>query len=93
MDDAYQAAPTVRGTWIEGHKLYIALRLMRSGSMADIIRVAWQAGVPEEVAKKLEYEGVGMLTSWAPQQMILAHPVRFVQNVRGHGYSHAYAND
>ena len=36
--------------------------------------------MPEEIAKKVEYEGVGMLTSWAPQQMILAHPVRLAHD-------------
>lgn len=26
----------VRGSWMDGHKLYIALRLMRSGSVACV---------------------------------------------------------
>ncbi|GJJ09509.1 hypothetical protein Clacol_003732 [Clathrus columnatus] len=38
----------VRGTWIDGHKLYIALRLMRSGSIADIIHHACPNGIEEE---------------------------------------------
>lgn len=41
----------VRGTWMVGHKLYIALRLMQSGSMADILRHAWPNGLEEEVIK------------------------------------------
>jgi hypothetical protein len=28
----------VRGTWLEGRKLYIALRLMRAGSISDCMR-------------------------------------------------------
>ena len=41
----------VRGTWIEGHKLYIAMRLMRSGSAADVMHYGWTDGVEEDVAK------------------------------------------
>lgn len=41
----------VRGTWTDGHKLYIAVRLMRSGSVADVMRYAWPDGVEEDVAK------------------------------------------
>lgn len=28
----------VRGSWVEGHKLYIVMRLMRRGSVADLIK-------------------------------------------------------
>lgn len=41
----------VRGTWVDGSKLYIALRLMKSGSIADVMRYGWPGGVNEEVAK------------------------------------------
>lgn len=41
----------VRGTWTEGHKLYIALRLMKSGSAADVMRYGWPGGMEEEVVK------------------------------------------
>ena len=41
----------VRGTWMEGHKLFIALRLMNSGSAADVMRYAWVGGMEEEVVK------------------------------------------
>ncbi|KAL4251029.1 protein kinase superfamily protein [Abortiporus biennis] len=41
----------VRGTWIDGHKLYIALRLMNAGSAADIRRYGWPGGMQEEVVK------------------------------------------
>lgn len=41
----------VRGTWMHGHKLYIALRLMQSGSVADVIHYGWPHGVEEEVIK------------------------------------------
>lgn len=51
----------VRGTWMEGHKLYIALRLMNAGSAADVMRYAWPGGMEEEVAKcilKQALEGI-----------------------------------
>jgi len=41
----------VRGTWVQNHKLYIALRLMRSGSISDVMRYKFAAGVEEEVAR------------------------------------------
>ena len=41
----------VRGSWMDGHKLYIALRLMNSGSAADVMRYGWPGGMEEEVVK------------------------------------------
>ncbi|KAJ3536199.1 hypothetical protein NMY22_g6135 [Coprinellus aureogranulatus] len=41
----------VRGSWMEGHKLYIALRLMNKGSAADVMRYGWPGGMEEEVVK------------------------------------------
>ncbi|KAI0085658.1 kinase-like domain-containing protein [Irpex rosettiformis] len=41
----------VRGTWMDGHKLYIALRLMNSGSAMDVMRYAWPGGMEEEVVR------------------------------------------
>ncbi|KAJ2928823.1 hypothetical protein H1R20_g8209, partial [Candolleomyces eurysporus] len=41
----------VRGSWIEGHKLFIALRLMNKGSAADVMRYGWPGGLEEEVIK------------------------------------------
>lgn len=41
----------VRGTWTETHKLYIALRLMRAGSAADVMRYGWPGGMEEEVVR------------------------------------------
>ncbi|PFH46634.1 hypothetical protein AMATHDRAFT_77583 [Amanita thiersii Skay4041] len=41
----------VRGTWIEGHKLCIALRLMSKGSAADVMRYGWSGGMEEEVCR------------------------------------------
>jgi serine/threonine-protein kinase OSR1/STK39 len=41
----------VRGTWLQHRKLYIALRLMRSGSVSDVMRYKFAAGVEEEVAR------------------------------------------
>ncbi|KAF9073780.1 kinase-like domain-containing protein [Rhodocollybia butyracea] len=41
----------VRGSWMEGHKLYIALRLMNKGSAADVMRYGWPGGLEEDVIK------------------------------------------
>jgi serine/threonine-protein kinase OSR1/STK39 len=41
----------VRGSWINGHELYIALRLMNKGSAADVMRYGWPGGMEEEVVK------------------------------------------
>jgi serine/threonine-protein kinase OSR1/STK39 len=41
----------VRGSWISGHKLYIALRLMNRGSAADIMHYGWPGGMEEDVAR------------------------------------------
>jgi serine/threonine-protein kinase OSR1/STK39 len=43
----------VRGTWTAGHKLYIAMRLMSSGSASDVIRYGWPGGMGEEVVKTI----------------------------------------
>ncbi|KAG6896286.1 hypothetical protein C0992_009336 [Termitomyces sp. T32_za158] len=41
----------VRGSWINGHKLYIALRLMNKGSAADVMRYGWPGGMEEDVIR------------------------------------------
>jgi serine/threonine-protein kinase OSR1/STK39 len=41
----------VRGTWMDGHKLYIAMRLMNKGSAADVMRYGWSGGMEEEVVR------------------------------------------
>ncbi|KAL1737704.1 kinase-like domain-containing protein, partial [Schizophyllum fasciatum] len=41
----------VRGSWIDGHKLYIAMRLMNKGSAADVMRYGWPGGMEEEVVR------------------------------------------
>lgn len=41
----------VRGSWMEGHKLYIALRLMNKGSAADVMRYGWPGGMEEDVVR------------------------------------------
>ncbi|KAH0838492.1 kinase-like domain-containing protein [Lanmaoa asiatica] len=54
----------VRGSWIDGHKLHIALRLMNKGSAADIMNYAWPGGMEEEVVKcilKQALEGLNYL--------------------------------
>ncbi|KAG8220001.1 kinase-like domain-containing protein [Butyriboletus roseoflavus] len=54
----------VRGCWVDGHKLHIALRLMNKGSAADIMNYAWPGGMEEEVVKcilKQALEGLNYL--------------------------------
>ncbi|KXN82034.1 Serine/threonine-protein kinase fray2 [Leucoagaricus sp. SymC.cos] len=41
----------VRGSWMDGCKLYIALRLMNKGSAADVMRYGWPGGMEEEVVR------------------------------------------
>ncbi|KAI0762730.1 kinase-like domain-containing protein [Fomes fomentarius] len=41
----------VRGSWVDGHKLYIAMRLMNAGSIADVMRYQWPGGLDEEVIR------------------------------------------
>lgn len=51
----------VRGTWVAGHKLFIALRLMNAGSAADVMHYGWVGGMEEEVVKcilKQALEGI-----------------------------------
>lgn len=36
---------------MDGHKLYIALRLMNKGSAADVMRYGWPGGMEEDVVK------------------------------------------
>ena len=46
---------------MDGHKLYIALRLMNSGSAADVMHYGWAGGMEEEVVKcilKQALEGI-----------------------------------
>ncbi|KAF7320020.1 STE/STE20/FRAY protein kinase [Mycena kentingensis (nom. inval.)] len=54
----------VRGSWMDGHKLYIALRLMNRGSAADVMRYGWPGGMEEEVIQcilKQALEGLNYL--------------------------------
>ncbi|ESK98214.1 ste ste20 fray protein kinase [Moniliophthora roreri MCA 2997] len=41
----------VRGSWIDGHKLYIAMRLMNKGSAADVMHFGWSSGLEEDIIK------------------------------------------
>lgn len=41
----------VRGSWMDGHRLHIALRLMNAGSAADVMHYAWPGGMEEEVVR------------------------------------------
>ena len=41
----------VRGSWVDGHRLYIAFRLMNKGSAADVMRYGWPGGMEEDVVR------------------------------------------
>lgn len=41
----------VRGCWMSGHRVFIALRLMRKGSVRDVLRYRHIDGVEEEIIK------------------------------------------
>ncbi|KAJ7275408.1 kinase-like domain-containing protein [Mycena haematopus] len=41
----------VRGSWMDGHKLHIALRLMNKGSAADVMHYGWPGGMEEDVCR------------------------------------------
>ena len=43
----------VRGTWLEGRRLYIALRLMRAGSISDCMRYKFTTGIDEESIRSI----------------------------------------
>jgi serine/threonine protein kinase len=36
---------------MDGHKLYIALRLMNKGSATDVMRYGWPGGMEEDVVR------------------------------------------
>ncbi|KAF8624867.1 hypothetical protein AX15_005744 [Amanita polypyramis BW_CC] len=48
----------VRGSWINGHKLYIAIRLMNKGSAADVMRYGWPGGMEEEVCRCILFQAL-----------------------------------
>ncbi|KAG9016379.1 hypothetical protein FRB90_003088, partial [Tulasnella sp. 427] len=48
----------VRGSWMMGPQLYIAMRLMNKGSVADIIKYAFIDGVEEDVVKCILYQAL-----------------------------------
>lgn len=59
----------VRGSWLDGHKLHIALRLMNAGSAADVMQYAWPGGMEEEVVRcilKQALEGLKYVPSDYP---------------------------
>lgn len=41
----------VRGSWVDGYRLFIAMRLMRKGSLLDILKYGYADGMSEEVIK------------------------------------------
>ena len=43
----------VRGSWMTDHRVYIALRLMRAGSVRDVMRYRHIDGIEEEAIKSI----------------------------------------
>lgn len=60
----------VRGTWVDGHKLYIATRLMRKGSLLDIMKYRYPDGVSEEVIKCVLRQALEGLKYVAPKHVL-----------------------
>ena len=65
----------VRGTWMTGHKLYIAMRLMKSGSVADIMRYGFPGGLEEDVCRTILKQALEGL-KWAAVVLIHAFTYR-----------------
>jgi len=57
----------VRGSWLDGHKLHIALRLMNAGSAADVMHYAWPGGMEEEVVRCILRQALeGLKQAYSP---------------------------
>jgi serine/threonine-protein kinase OSR1/STK39 len=63
----------VRGTWMKGHKLYIAMRLMKSGSVADVMRYGYPDGLEEEVCRCVLKQALEGLRSVPVSSRLLSH--------------------
>jgi len=69
----------VRGSWMDGHKLHIALRLMSKGSAADVMHYGWPCGMDEEVVRcilKQALEGLKCVFSHSSPIMPLQHLIQ-----------------
>ena len=78
---------------MDGHKLFIALRLMNSGSAADVMRYGWAGGMEEEVVKcvlKQALEGIKYVSPFRstppvapilPPSIIRSLPNRFARDI------------
>jgi serine/threonine-protein kinase OSR1/STK39 len=62
----------VRGSWLDGHKLHIALRLMNAGSAADVMQYAWPGGIEEEVVRCILRQALEGLKQASPLTRFLA---------------------
>lgn len=58
-----------------GHKLYIAMRLMKSGSASDVMRYGWPGGMEEDVVRailKQALEGLKCVSFlWNPLSLLM----------------------
>ncbi|KAG7439096.1 uncharacterized protein BT62DRAFT_924924 [Guyanagaster necrorhizus] len=48
----------VHGSWMDGHKLFIALRLMNKGSAANIMHYGWPARLEEDVIRCILHQAL-----------------------------------
>ena len=68
----------VRGSWLDGHKLHIALRLMNAGSAADVMHYAWPGGMEEEVVRcvlRQALEGLKQVSFVFPLSLFSSAPL------------------
>ena len=80
----------VRGSWLDGHKLHIALRLMNAGSAADVMHYAWPGGMEEEVIRcilKQALEGLKQASSLLSYRLTL-NPVPVYSYLHINGFIH-----
>ena len=78
----------VRGSWMVGHKLHIALRLMNAGSAADVMQYAWPGGMEEEVVRCILKQALEGLKYVPSDYLITSYILLFVFNP----YSYLHIN-
>jgi serine/threonine-protein kinase OSR1/STK39 len=78
----------VRGSWLDGHKLHIALRLMNAGSAADVMQYAWQGGMEEEVVRCILKQALEGLKYVPPDYSITSPYLHYVWSHPPYSYLH-----
>jgi serine/threonine-protein kinase OSR1/STK39 len=81
----------VRGSWTDDHRLFIAFRLMKAGSVADVMRYAWPGGMDEEVVKcilKQALEGLQCVCDLSARSNITHTHIRVSSYLHVNGFIH-----